>query len=155
MICQRADISKQKLDNLYKRSSVLSADAEMLSHWSRYLCVLTSGFFEDAIRAIYSEYAERRSGSEISRYVQLQLNRFQNPRMGNILNLVQSFSLEWREEIVVHISEDAKDAMDSIVSNRHNIAHGRDVGLTMHTLQEYYFKAVKIVELIDQQCNQG
>jgi hypothetical protein len=153
MICRSVTIQKQKLDDLYRKASLLAANPEMLAHWSRYLCVLTSGFIEQSVRAIYSEYAHRKSPVHLSRYVQIQLNRFQNPTFGNILNLAAAFSSEWEDELKTTIDDETKDAVNSIVSNRHNIAHGRDVGITMHILQRYYDRAVKILELIDEQCN--
>lgn len=42
-----------------------------------------------------------------------------------------------------------KDAVDSVVSNRHQIAHGRSVGLTFVTIQGYYAGVVEVIDLIE------
>jgi hypothetical protein len=45
-----------------------------------------------------------------------------------------------------------KDAIDSIMANRHQIAHGKDVGITVARVKEYLEKVVEIVDFIEVQC---
>ncbi len=42
------DRQRQQLDTTFSRASGLDADAELLSDFARYLCVLVSGFVEQA-----------------------------------------------------------------------------------------------------------
>lgn len=47
----RLDHLYQQADKLmYQQADKLIDDQEMLAHWSRYLCVLTSGFLETSVR---------------------------------------------------------------------------------------------------------
>lgn len=73
--------------------------------------------------------------------------------MGKILELVGSFNPEWEAELRAAVEGQLKDAVDSIVANRHRIAHGESVGLTFVRIKEYYRNALEVLEVIDQQCN--
>jgi|SRR5438552_7125557 len=144
---------KQRLDYLFKQISALPSDPELQSHWARYLCVLVSGFIETSVIAIYTKYAEDKSTKQIASYVERQLDRFQNPTMERILSLTYSFSTDWGHELKKATEGELKAAIDSIVANRNNIAHGQDVTITYARIHEYYKSAVKVIEMIDKQCS--
>jgi hypothetical protein len=144
---------RMRLDNLFAQIGALSHDLELQSHWARYLCVLTSGFLETSVRAIYGQYARTKAAPFVANFVNTQLRDFQNPKMAKILELTQCFSPDWEKTLSDAVEGELKDAVDSIVANRHNIAHGREVGISYHAIRGYYDKAVKVVELIDTQCN--
>lgn len=141
---------RQRLDALFSRVSALSHDLELQAHWSRYLCILTSGFIEESVRILLSEYVQKRSDATISRYVNAQLDGFQNPKAGKILELLRVFDTDWAESVERFLGDERKDAIDSIVNNRHQIAHGRNVGISYVTIKNYYDKAVEAVEFIEQ-----
>jgi hypothetical protein len=142
---------RQRLDDLFQKANKLP-DAELQSHWSRYLCVLVSGFLENSVRITYTEYAQRRSNVLVSDFVESRLRQFQNPKMGSILELTAGFSQEWKQRLESDTSGQLAESVNSIVGNRHKIAHGESVGLSLRTLSQYYGDALKVVELLRQQC---
>ncbi|HSL03107.1 MAG TPA: HEPN domain-containing protein [Nitrospiraceae bacterium] len=144
---------QQRLDNIFSQVSSFSGDAELQSHWARYLCILVSGFLETSVQHIYIEYSKKRSASDVAGYVERRLKQFQNPQMKKILDLTGSFNPAWREALKVATEGQTKDAVDSIVANRNTIAHGESVGITYSRIKEYYQNALKVIELIDRQCN--
>ena len=144
---------KQRLDHIFLQVSAFSSAPELKSHWARYLCVLVSGFVETSIQTIFSEYAKKRSSPEVASYVESRLKRFQNPSMQRIINLIGEFNPVWRESFEMATDGEPKDAINSIVANRNNIAHGESVGITYSRIQQYYENAIKVVDLIDDQCN--
>lgn len=143
---------RQRLDSLFERVRDIE-DLELKSHWARYLCVLVSGYLETSVRAIYNEYASKRADENVSNFVSNGLRRFQNPKMGNILNLAETFNLQWAEELKNNIDDELKESINSIVANRHNIAHGRDSDISYVRIFKYYQNAVKVIELIEKQCS--
>lgn len=143
---------QQRLDALFEKVKDIS-DLELQSHWARYLCILVSGYLETSVRAIYGEYTSKRADENVANYVSSRLGSFQSPKMGNILELTRAFSRQWAEELENATEGELKESVDSIVANRHNIAHGRDVGISYVTIREYYQNAVKVVELIEDQCS--
>ncbi len=143
---------QQRLDDLFKKVKLIE-DIELQAHWAKYLCILVSGFLESSISAIYSEYAQKCANSNIANYVERQLNGFQNPNMTKILALAGSFNANWRKELEKATESQIKDSIDSVVRIRNSIAHGQNIGVSHSYIKIYYQDAVKVVELIEKQCN--
>jgi RiboL-PSP-HEPN len=144
---------QQRLDYLFKQTTLFPDNIELQSHWARYLCILVSGYLEISVRVIYTKYARTKSVSYVANFVDDQLRNFQNPKMEKILELTRSFSPQWESELRIATEGEIKDAVDSIVANRHQIAHGENVGITYARIQKYYQNAVKVIEMLDKQCN--
>ena len=111
---------QKRLNDLFARGEKI-ADIELQSHWSRYLYVLVSGFLEVSVRAIYSEYARKRSIKTIGRFVGRRLQALQNPNMERILEVTGAFSEEWQERLQKETEGELKDAIDSIVAIRNQV----------------------------------
>jgi RiboL-PSP-HEPN len=146
---------KQQLDDLFIKISILPEDSEIRSHWARYLCIRVSGFLEVSVRSIYSQYAKDKSAPFVANYIEKQLSNFQNPNMEKILNIVRSFNPLWAESLGRSVEGEIKDAIDSIVAVRHKVAHGDNVGITYVKIKKYYEITIKLVELLEKQCNEG
>lgn len=50
---------RQRLDATFKRVNLAPADAELQSDFSRYLCVLVSGYVETAVTELILEPVEK------------------------------------------------------------------------------------------------
>lgn len=140
-----------RLRALFARLDASETDSELLAHWAAYLCVLVSGFIEVAVQSIYSDYVSKRANERVSRLF-AQLLKLQNPKMGKLIELAGSFDPTWGSDLQAKTDGELKDAVDSIVANRNNIAHGRPVDITLVRVREYFQKTVKVVELIEKQC---
>lgn len=143
---------QNRLDDLFTRVGSVSEHDEIRAHWARYLCVLCSGYVEVAVREILGEYARRTASPEIRRFVIKSLEAFQNPNMKKILELCGRFRDDWRIEIESQTEGSLKDAIDGLVAIRHNIAHGRDTGISIVTVRDYYNRAKKVVALLEGKC---
>jgi hypothetical protein len=142
---------EQRLDSLFNKSSFFASDAELLSHWSRYLCVLVSGYIEISIYEILTERVQNKSSPDIARFVTNSLENFQNPKMEKIKTLMLSFNPEWQKSIESHpqFSEMAA-AVNSVVAQRNQIAHGESSSLTIHAMKDYYVIVRKFIEHLEQ-----
>jgi hypothetical protein len=126
----------------------LGAEPEVQAEFARHLCVLASGFIEKAVSEIFTDYARRNSSPAVARYVAARMDNVQNMKCGKLLELVGEFSPEWRASLEDYVEGERKDAVDSIVSNRHQIAHGESVGITYHQISRYYEKAAEVVDFL-------
>lgn len=144
---------RQRLDNLFGQISVFSGNPELQSQWARYLCVLVSGFLETSICAIYGEFARRTASPYVANFVKCELGSFQNPKMGKILDLTRAFNPQWANQLEAATEGQLKDAVDSVVANRNQIAHGRDVGITYARIKGYYEDVIQVVNLIEGMCD--
>jgi hypothetical protein len=143
---------KQKIDHIFSLANQIQDDEELLSHWAKYLCVLTSGFVENAIRTILTKFVEPRSSSEIASYVESKIRSITNLNEERVYQLLLSFSPDWGDIFREKRTEEQKDAIDSILANRNLIVHGRSVGLTIFRMREYYKEIIKTITLIDEVC---
>jgi hypothetical protein len=142
---------KQRLDQLFKVARDLP-DPEVQSHWSRYLCVLVSGFIENSVELCLSEYSKKVANAHVSNFVSAKLRNFQNPRMGAILELFGAFNPDWRARIESETQGQLADSVNSIVGNRHKIAHGDSVALSMSSLTAYYQDAASVIDILQKTC---
>ena len=144
---------ENRLDSLFKRIEHAAEDPELQSHWARYLCILVSGFLETSIRTIFARYARERAHPKVAGFVTAQLGFLRNPKMGKILELVHAFSADWEEQLKAATEGEIQAAVNSIVTNRNHIAHGRNVSLGLVGLQGYYKSAKKLVRLLEELCD--
>ena len=145
--------NRGRLDHAFQLAADYTDEPEAQGHWARYLCVLVSGFLEVSIREIYSEYCQHRSQPNVAKFVERRLRGLQNLNMERILELTRSFNTEWAQELENSGEGEIKDAIDSIISNRNRIAHVENVGISYVRILEYYRSAIRLIELIDRQCN--
>lgn len=138
---------KQKLDNLFKKISAIS-DTELKAQWAKYLCILTSGFIENSIRSIISEYSKNKAAPPLATFVTSKIQSVTNLKNNNIKALLSSFNSEWCEKYDSNITDEQIASIDSIVANRHLIAHGRNVGITYTIVKNYYDNVVPVVTTI-------
>ncbi len=147
-------IHQRRLDNLFEQIDKIPQDPELLSHWARYLCVLSSGFLEIAVRIIYGRYASAKSEPRVAKFVDRQLKlHFQNLDMERLVQLANSFSPDWAAELEKKCAGELEASVNSIISNRNRIAHGEDVpGLTYGRIRDYYSNLTKVIQLLENQC---
>jgi len=145
----------QKLQGLFKKSEDISKiDFETQSHWAKYLCVLSAGLLENALPLIFSEYSKKRSDKQVSNFVLWQLSKIQNPKAEKYLDVTKSFDESWGNRLKDFLEEEGKgSAIDSIMSNRHNIAHGKKSDITIAQLKEYFNKSIRVLEFLEKQSS--
>ena len=143
---------EKRIERMFKQAKLLDSNPEFLAHWARYLCVLVSGYLEISIRTIYQQYARTNSNPKVAQFVEKRLKGFQNPKMEKIVQLAYSFSPEWGLSLENSVKDKTSDAINSVVANRNQIAHGVQVGITIGNLQDYYLEVQRVVSIIKAHC---
>ena len=145
---------QQRLDNLYAKVSHVTTPQEQME-WSKYLCVLTAGFIEESLRVLIFEYAKNNSSTKIQRFVEKEISYVTNCKTERILEVLKKFDPNWSTTFENEINNNSpidreiKDSIDSIVSNRHLIAHGKSVGMTFTTVNRYYGYCKTAIQILD------
>jgi hypothetical protein len=142
---------ENRLQALFGKAQQFS-DLELQAHWARYLCVLVSGYLEISVRYVVREYARTRAHENVNNYVSDSIEWFQNPKAEQILQLVGRFNSQWRVSLEAAIDGQLKDAVDSIVNNRHQISHGGQVGITLPRMSQYFRDAQAVVKELRKVC---
>lgn len=73
--------------------------------------------------------------------------------MNDIIELSREFNPQWATNIETLVTDELKVAVDSIVNNKNQIAHGQNVTISFITVRTYYEHAVKVIEFVEQQTN--
>jgi hypothetical protein len=138
----------QKIDILFGKISSIS-DPKDQSEWSKYLCVLVSGFIEESVRVLLEQHCKACAALKIQNFVISKLGDLTNCKTNKINSVLCQFSPDWAREFMEGIGEksrvadEIKNSVDSVIANRHQIAHGKSVGMTYATISKHY-KSVKI-----------
>lgn len=146
----RAEVSrlKRRLDMTFGRAPPPSAEIESQSDFARYLCVLVSGFLENAIVALVLDFAQRRSSPEVAAFVERELEYWTNPNTEKICTLLGSFSPDWRKQSEGFLVDELKESINSLVALRHKIAHGESVGTSLSQVKAHYATILRVVNFI-------
>jgi hypothetical protein len=146
--------NKQKLDNLYLKVSSIPVAQDKVE-WAKYLCVLTAGYIEESLRVLLLEFAKNNSSKEIQRFIEKEISYITNCKTERILEVLNKFDVGWATTFETEIKDNSpidkeiKDSLDSIVRNRHLIAHGKSVGMSYTTVKGYYDYCVKAIEILE------
>ncbi len=127
---------KQKIDTLFSKVSAI-ADEEIKAHYSKYLCVLVSGFVETSLRSMLEDYANRRAHKNIANFVSDRLGYATNLNQQKIVNLLNSFNSAWGD-LFMQLPIEYKEAFDTVIANRNLIVHGTPVTITYVRIKEFY-----------------
>jgi len=110
---------KSRLDATFLRVSRLPHDdLEVRSDLARYLCILVSGFIENAVAVLATAYCRDRSQQPVGNYAGSQLGRLQNLNSEGLGQVVGAFERSWRDELIGFLEGPRKDALDSVLSLR-------------------------------------
>ncbi len=138
-----------RIENLLTRADEAGLDDELRSALARFACVLASGYLEESVRTLLGTWCSNKAHAHIHAYVGRQLDWFTNPKLGKMLDLLAHFSADWRNAFEAALSDEEKDAINSVVSNRHQIAHGRNVGVSPAPMRRYFVSCKSAVRKLD------
>jgi hypothetical protein len=143
----------RRISELFAKTSVASTeDLELQAHWAKYLCILISGLLENSVELLYSEYTRQTSDPAVHRFVTKQLERVLNPNDEALLKVAGSFRKDWRDELEAFMEVDGrKEAINGIINTRNQVAHGRDSGISLVNLKDYYRRVISVVDFIEAQ----
>ena len=126
-------------------------DFEIMSHWAKYLCVIIAGFLENSLKELLKNYSKVCSSPTVNRYCSKSLEKIQNPKTTRFIDVLRQFDNSWANYLENFVQENGrKEAIDSIMANRHLIAHGKSVGLSVANVKRYFNRSVEVVDFIEE-----
>ena len=125
-----------------KTIEVIEAQADC----ARYFCILVSGLIERGAQLALMDYASRTSSPATKGYVDYHLGHFTNATSKKLIELFGRFDANWARTLATVLVDEKKDAIDSVIANRHLIAHGHSVGLSLGRIDQYYTRVQTVVE---------
>ena len=148
---QRVQDRLQEIHDLLHR---VAGRTGLQAHWGRYLCILVASFLENSVTAIYEDYAYSTAGDNVANYVGNQIAfTVGNANADSIARTSGAFSEAWATELRAFMADhDRQSAINTIVSQRNHIAHGRQSTISVDQVSEYLTKCVEVIDFIESQC---
>lgn len=148
----RARISSLVL-NPPSTGSPLSSEAEIHAHWAKYCCVLISGYIEQAMKEICTDYATSSAPPKISRFVKESWNDSRNMKSDVIQEILRSFDTDWASAYESWVgSEERKKEINEIITWRNSISHGEESktnNVTLHSIRSKLNTAIELVDFLE------
>ncbi len=139
---------------LNKISQFSGDDIEVQSHWAKYICILSAGLLENSIYEIYKDFVVKKSSKPVSNYATATLSKIQNPNTNKFVEVTRSFNPLWADELERYLGEDGRgEAINSIIANRHKIAHGQSSNISLSRVKEYLEKSIQVLSFLEEQVN--
>ena len=131
-----------------------NGDINLMGHWGNYLCVFTAGYLENGLRSVYSDFVQNAASPQVARFSVSILESVTNPKANRFVEIARGFNPDWALRLEMYMDEDygrRKNAVDSIMNNRHLIAHGKSTTVSVGRIKQYLPSCVEVIEFIRQQ----
>ena len=112
-------------------------DEELRAELTKYLCILIASLIEKKCTERIARFVASKSAPVIEGFVLNQLSRIPKVAGKDIRDLFRRFNADVAEAWYEDLSDENRDALDSIKSNRNLLAHGDYIGLSLGQLMGY------------------
>ena len=136
------------LDSLFNNIGKID-DEEIKGHLAKYLCIKTSGLLENFIKSQIGDYVDICSSQPTAKFVKGKLKSFTNIDNKKLTGFLESFHQDWYETYNLSMNDKLKSALNSVISNRNNIAHGNPDSITFGNIKTYYIDIKEIIIILD------
>ena len=133
-------------------STALACDKsmELQSEWARYICVLCAGFVENACKEIYKSYCNTQCSPSVFKYISKDLDSIMNPKASRLVEIARAFDETWANDLEAFLAINGRgDAIDSIMANRHLVAHGKSSGISLARIDQYLELTIEVIEYME------
>lgn len=114
-----------------------------------------SGYIEESLRVLLEQYSKNHSSSHIQNFISQEIKNITNCKTSKIENILSKFSPAWKDYFIDQMSskseksDEIKNSINSIIANRHQIAHGKNVNLSYSSVSNYYKNVKKAVDILE------
>lgn len=136
------------IDSLFTIADKIQ-DEEIQGHFSKYLCIKTSGLLENYFKSQIGDYVDSSSPKPTASFVKSKFKTFTNINYDKIYKLFETFSNEWSTTFESQMTDDLKSSLNAVISNRNNIAHGNNDSITFRNMKLHYQNLKKILTILD------
>ena len=139
-----------RLDDVFSRAARFANEPEIEADYARYLCVLVTGFLEQAVVQAILNYVDAQGNQRLSSYVANTLRPGRNMRAEIILKIVGDFDQEWKSLLDLKLTLRHREAIGSVYASRNKIAHGEDVDLPYRQVSSDYALVREAIGFIEE-----
>jgi hypothetical protein len=128
----------------------MTAQAAAIARLSEYLCVRVAGLVEQSTREVFRELARRGPSQQLSNFVVSRTGRDRNVNSEILCQIAGQFDVGWRHQLENFLADKNRgDSLDSVIRNRHKIAHGQSVSIGLVQIKAWYQPIVEIIDFLE------
>lgn len=117
----------------------------LLSHWARYIAIISAGYFEEGVRLCVVGYCRKRANPQIVSFVEGRVAREGSINRAKLKKILDDFDLDLYDAIDAKADAETRSAVDSLKDLRDQLAHGKDNGTGLVTVLKYYAGAKRYI----------
>lgn len=141
----------REIDAAIKQARASSAgDHRLQASLASYLVVLIAGYYEDSVEHLVEVRAGKSGDTDVQNFVRECVHRsFRNPNFEQINELIGHFSGSYKKALAELVNAKARTAINSIVTQKNNLAHGKPVTVTLGDVETYHNSSKPIFEALE------
>lgn len=139
-----------RLDEAFSRAERFASQPEIEADYTRYLCVLVTGYLEQSVVQAILGYVDAQGNHRLSSYVANTLTTGPNMSIERILRIAGEFDEDWRSQLRKKLTPRHREAIGSVYASRNRIAHGEDVDLPYRQIRSDYALVREAVGFIEE-----
>ena len=142
--------SSTRIEDVFERAVGFDGEPDIQADYARYLCILVTGFLEQAVVRVILNYVDALGDPSLSRYVAETLRRPGSMQAQAILQLVGSFNEGWQAQLDQKLTTRHREAIGSVYASRYKIAHGEDVDLGYRQVRGDYDLVREAIDFLEE-----
>lgn len=144
-----------EIADIESKIQALPAMDKEVRYLTNYALIKASGTVEYVYRSIVADYFSRLSDSRVDTYLDSTVRKgSMSAKYDQMCNLLGRFDADWCKDFksVVKADPDGQKmiaASNSLVTNRHDFAHGKSPTATFMEIKQYYQDVLQLISLFD------
>lgn len=145
----RLETQERRLDELIELMDSIE-DEDIKSHFSKYLCIKVSGYLENVVKTLISTYIDGTSPRPVQSFIKTKIKNTTNLSTDKVVVFLESFEKTWASEFETKLTDEMSESLNSVVSNRNQIAHGGHDNITPRVIKIYYDDIKEVVKILQE-----
>lgn len=144
-----------EINDIETRIVAMPALDKGVRYLTHYALIKASGTAEFVYRSIVADYFSALSNSRIDTYLDAAIRQgSMSAKYSNMCTLLGKFDEQWQSSFKSAVkahpnSQRIIAASDSLVTNRHDFAHGKTPTATFNDIKNYYFDVLELIKILD------
>ena len=149
------DDCNTELSDIESRIQGLQPLDKGVRYLTNYALIKASGTAELVYRSIVADHFSQLSNSRIDTYLDSTVRFGQmSAKYEQMYNLLKKFDDAWYSSFKAAVTaapngQRMKDASNSLVTNRHSFAHGKNPTATFNDIKQYFQDVVNLINIFD------
>ena len=115
-----------------------------------YAVIRSCGVIEVVFKMILFDHLSAGANKEAESFLEANiLENSRNPRTGVMESLLSEINPDWKTKFITVITNEEKQALNSLVQLRNNFAHGRNNNASIQTIIKYFHHGVSVLKKLD------